>query len=508
MPETSSSPPDNILENLDESTALSFLKELIATGDHSLDPVLGTIADIARQLTAASGAALAMWKDGAMVCRARSGEIAPVLGAQLSTRTGISGECLRTGKIQHCADTENDPLVDLEVCRSLGLRSISVLPIRGWRGTNGILEVFSTRPAVFTEQHIAILQKLAALAERARTSQPESKSSATPPPRYETEKPPRGVAPAADLVGDVSLASQGVRLRPLVWGATGLVALSLLAMATWLGWRGLERAGKTNAAPSSTVPASGSTANAGPATTSPATLDVAIGSPPNKEPLATATADGESLKAAVTNPPRSYPPNAKPSAGSPVKLASKVDAVAGKNTQAYQSKNRSLSSGAIAPNPVITHGGSNPGTGSNAGARNDSQTNLRSDTGASSEPLSIPESAAGQSPLSGVLSANASLPRLGAPASRGVSGGQLVQHVPPVYPIQARLRHLEGKVVLTAVIMEDGTVRDVKVVDGPPLLGQSAADAVKDWRYKPFELDGKPLKNEIRITVDFKLPNH
>ena len=63
---------------------------------------------------------------------------------------------------------------------------------------------------------------------------------------------------------------------------------------------------------------------------------------------------------------------------------------------------------------------------------------------------------------------------------------------------------------MVAVIMEDGTLRDVKVIDGPPLLAQSAVDAVKRWRYKPYELDGKPVKNQIRINVDFKFPesNH
>ncbi|MGC1474818.1 MAG: GAF domain-containing protein, partial [Terriglobales bacterium] len=158
--------------SLDQGIAMSSLQKLIAAGDHRLDPILGTIADAALQLTGASGAALAMWKDGAMVCRARSGDTAPALGARLSANTGISGECLRTGKTQHCADTENDPLVDVEVCRSLGLRSIAVLPIHGWRGINGILEVFSTRSAAFTEPHIALLQQLAALAERARAAQP------------------------------------------------------------------------------------------------------------------------------------------------------------------------------------------------------------------------------------------------------------------------------------------------------------------------------------------------
>ncbi len=200
------------------------------------------------------------------------------------------------------------------------------------------------------------------------------------------------------------------------------------------------------------------------------------------------------------NPAQVYPANEKPSAGSPVKLASKVDAVAGKKTQA-------LSSHDVAPNVVITQGAPNSRTASKAGAHSESQTNLHSDASASSEPPpSIPASVAGPSPLNGVLSAKVSLPGLGVPVSRGVSGGRLVRRVPPVYPAQARLLQLEGTVILAAVIMEDGTVRDVKVIEGPPLLAQSAVAAVKGWRYKPYELDGKPVKNEIRITVDFKLP--
>ena len=136
----------------------------------------------------------------------------------------------------------------------------------------------------------------------------------------------------------------------------------------------------------------------------------------------------------------------------------------------------------------------------------DSHNNVPSDSTSSSEPLPISESVAGQSPLSGVLTAKASLPGLSIPVSQGVSGGQLVYRVPPVYPAQARLERLEGRVVLAAVIMEDGTLRDVRVVEGEPLLAQSALDAVQQWRYKPYELDGKPVKNLIRIYVDFKFP--
>jgi TonB family protein len=466
-PETSSSRSGN----LDESTALSSLKELIAAGDHCLDPILATITDAARQLTGASGAALAMWKDGAMVCRARNGDTPPALGARLSAETGISGECLRTGRIHHCADTENDSLVDGEVCRSLGLRSIAVLPIQGRRGINGILEVFSTKSAAFTEQNLALLQQLAALAEWARASQPQGTSSAAPKPPVETPQP-SGLLPALDRVGDVALAFLGTRSRPFVLGAMGLLAISLLALVIWLGWRGPDETdGKAHAA-------TPSSANA-------ITVHPSDEHPPDNDPVWKANSGGESR----------FPSSGKTSAGTPVKLASKVDVVAGKKTQADRS--RLLAD--VAADFTITHGVPGSQTGSHSGSHSDETTSV--------EPPSIPAGSTNQSALNGVLSAKASLPGLSAPVSQGVSGGQLVHRVAPVYPAQARLLRLEGAVILAAMVMEDGTVRDVKVVEGSPVLAQSAVNAVKHWRYKPYQLDGKPVKNETRITIDFKLPS-
>jgi protein TonB len=91
--------------------------------------------------------------------------------------------------------------------------------------------------------------------------------------------------------------------------------------------------------------------------------------------------------------------------------------------------------------------------------------------------------------------------------SQGVTGGELLHRVAPIYPAQARLLRLEGTVILAAVVMEDGTVGDVNVVEGSAVLAQSAVDAVKHWRYKPYELDGNPVKKEIKINVDFKYPS-
>ena len=78
--------------------------------------------------------------------------------------------------------------------------------------------------------------------------------------------------------------------------------------------------------------------------------------------------------------------------------------------------------------------------------------------------------------------------------------------MPPVYPLQAKSLRMEGKVVLDAMVMEDGRLSDLKVVQGEPIFTGAAMEAVKKWRYKPFLLDGKTVKSPMRITVDFKLP--
>jgi len=101
---------------------LAKLRGMIAAGTQENDTILGTIAVAAHALTGATGAAIAMPRDGVVLCVGRSGETAPELGAPLNVDSGISGECLRTGRILRCDDAGRDYQVDPEVCRQLGLR--------------------------------------------------------------------------------------------------------------------------------------------------------------------------------------------------------------------------------------------------------------------------------------------------------------------------------------------------------------------------------------------------
>ena len=89
-------------------------------------------------------------------------------------------------------------------------------------------------------------------------------------------------------------------------------------------------------------------------------------------------------------------------------------------------------------------------------------------------------------------------------ASRVVEAN-LIHDVAPTYPPEAGRARIEGTVLLLAVIGTDGSIKDVRVESGLPILAQAAIDAVKQWRYKPYLLNGEPVEVASRITINFTL---
>jgi protein TonB len=79
---------------------------------------------------------------------------------------------------------------------------------------------------------------------------------------------------------------------------------------------------------------------------------------------------------------------------------------------------------------------------------------------------------------------------------------------PPLYPAAAKQKGIQGKVLLKAVIGADGTVRELRVIDGHPLLAPAAIEAVKRWKYKPYYVKGKPVEVETTVIVSFTLQTH
>ena len=89
--------------------------------------------------------------------------------------------------------------------------------------------------------------------------------------------------------------------------------------------------------------------------------------------------------------------------------------------------------------------------------------------------------------------------------SRGVAQGYLIRQVTPVYPSLARQARIQGTVLLEAVIAKNGSIENLRVLSGHPMLSPAAIEAVKQWRYRPYSLNGEPVEVETQITVNFTL---
>jgi GAF domain-containing protein len=148
-----------------------------ANGGHSLaemarrdlDAALQLLADRAQYITGASGAAIALKRDGKkdMLCRASTGSNAPELGALLSTEFGLSGESVRTRQPLRCDDAERDLRVNREVCRQLGIASVVVMPVVNDDEVLGVFELFSGEVNAFGERDLSAVQRLSEMVETA-----------------------------------------------------------------------------------------------------------------------------------------------------------------------------------------------------------------------------------------------------------------------------------------------------------------------------------------------------
>jgi GAF domain-containing protein len=146
-------------------------------GDEYIDAVLQLITECALSLTGAGGAALAFLTDDKMICRARAGEPAPPLGAPVDVKRGLSGECVRSGLLVSCEDTGNDPRIDSEVTRALGIGSLMAAPVVSDFRVVGLLEVVSPHSHGFTKAHGTVLDQLVEMIPRTASEKAQSENA-------------------------------------------------------------------------------------------------------------------------------------------------------------------------------------------------------------------------------------------------------------------------------------------------------------------------------------------
>lgn len=391
--------------------------------DLALDLILNEVVEKARRATGATGAAIALTRDGEMECRATTGAVAPDLGVRLETESGLSGACLRTGEIQHCEDTETDERVDADACRQLGVRSMLVMPLADGKGAFGILEVLSAESNAFGDRDIEVLRSLArriVASKREAEAGPAVALDVRMPAAVQMRDDPRDsevrLASAADVFAETE-----TRRASDIW-TTVLVVLVIaaaVALGLMIGWRGAAKRWMSESRVRQSV-----------------------------APLASVS------QVALAPQPEASPPARL---AVPLKTTSSAAAVVNRGE------------GQASGDLVVTQNG---------------KVIYRLPPSAPKGTTAVPaKSAASES-----------------------SSNRLVHQVEPEYPKDAKARRIQGPVVLEVQVLSDGSVGNIGIVEGNPLLADAAVRAVRQWRYQPNLVDGHPVESQTRIRINFTLP--
>ena len=434
------------------------------SADLALEVVLHEMVEQARVATGASGAAVILERDGEWVCRASSGTGAPELGARLGNDSGLTAECIKTGRAQRCDDTEKDSRVDIEACRSLGVRSLMMLPISHGEKLIGVFAAFSPRISAFGDENERDLKALSSYVIRSLTLTSE------PPPTSEqsTEKIS---APESASVGEI-----GTETSILVNFPNENKSEEKFIAAE------LQDRFET---PQESVPET-------------QRAERHMGSKIATWILAAAVlvfavfltvATSRRLSGGKTirrhSPARSHPQGD----------------VANQSGENRGSENQS--------DPEVGRVGDKPGA---ADLANDAGSLTVYENG--KEVFHVPAAIEKRDSGATVATAESAVatPTSSAHAPRIYqlspedAQREVLLRVEPVYPEQAREQRVEGIVVLRVRAGRNGLVKDVKLVGGQPMLVQAAMAAVKQWQFKPHLVDGQPVETQARITLIFELP--
>jgi TonB family protein len=457
FPAPRSPQPTSALAQPETASVLTTLRLQIEAGASEFTAIIGGIAAAAQSLTDARGAAIAIGHDRDVVCVGRSGDTAPSLGARVSVDSGFSGVCLRSRKTLRCDDTQMDQRVDAEVCLGLGLRSIVAVPLQGDFGMVGVLEAFSVFPFAFSDAHIELLEQLAQLVELAHVQIARQEAAARRElALFEPE--------VAELASELSLEHNSVedvreflatREKPPRRVAISIAIASavLLSILGWSEWHKPAKAAQ-----------------------------------PTEEAAAVEAQPAADSSQVLT---LNFAP--KPAPSQPL------------HGVAARHHVRQAADAEDDTDDVVVHNFTDTPSTPSQPAGDSSAPAHQAVVTATEAPVSEPPKTAGL----GIAHATpqelipAPAPTLAPVVSLGVSRGALQHRVTPEYPALAQSLHLTGTVVLQATIDETGAVQEVSVVSGQPTLARAAMEAVKQWRYAPSLLNGKPVKVKTNVTVNF-----
>ena len=440
------------------------------SADLALEVVLNEIVEQACQVTTASGAAVILERNREWVCRASSGAGAPELGARLGSEPGLTEECIKSRQVQRCDDTETDPRVDVAACRSLGVRSVIMVPVLHVEKFIGVFAAFSPRVSAFGKEDE---QNLKALSGYVTSSLALAREA--PPPGEQSTGKIRTLDDSAAEHGrtatsaEVNLTNEneipgengiehtfiaatdpydpqserspladrprGVKIA--TWTLTAVVLafavfLTVVASQRWLG-------------------------------KAPGVHRSAGRSIPGDLPGATnAIKEARAAETVGTGSPAGVLPSAAESARSKAHVL---------NPQAQEGGLIVYENG-----KEIFHMA--PAAGGSERIGNDG--------------ISMPASAV----------KGAGIYELPPDAAEG----SVLYRVEPDYPETARQQKIQGTVVLDVWARPDGSVRSVSLLSGERSLSEAAISAVKQWKFRPHLIKGEPMEMRTQVTLNFKLP--
>ncbi|MGB8010091.1 MAG: TonB family protein, partial [Terriglobales bacterium] len=445
----------------------------------------------------------------------------------LNIRDGLSGACLETRQPQLSVDTESDPRVNAAVSRHLGIRSILIVPVFGMHndgnaGVNhdvndtakitGILEVFSSSPAAFSNSDQKLLEGFAeqcaricrAALEVSQRVPPAMIPLETVPPETVPPKmfPPKRVSldileagkvlpeivSSPRVAPDFTAASPLARSHPyeawtLILGGLAIfatIAVSFL-IGSRVGW--LSSSQTAQSIQVETAPLDSCAGKAGPGCppepTSPGQGPAvpAASLPTNKSAL-------EGVQKRVQDKVQERTPKQK----SPVSAASADELVV------YEKGKVIFRMKPIPASPVREKSG-HASLRQSGDSVVEASSSTRLAASAATSPIATSPLATSKSAASNVW------------LSPTQAETRLLSRTEPHYPAEALAAHRAGDVVLEVQVAEDGSVSNIRTLSGDPLLAAAASEAVRNWRYRPYRLHDRPSQFQTDVTLSFTLPN-
>ena len=436
---------------------LSRLLDKLATDggsestDLALDLVLNEIVQQVRITTRATGAAIALLRGEEMVCRATTGGNAPDLGVRLDTKTGLSGACVQSRQTQICGDTELDDRVDVAACRALGVRSILVMPLLAGDHLVGVFEVFSPLPRAFGDRDVqtleAFVQQILGTVEEAKAlSHPEAQSAPVRSNYGEPELP--SLAPR--LQRDDGDGGPPPLRRDLVTPVLTLIVIGLaILLGTLLGMHITRKKRSGLRAPQ---PIANTAVRPDSSTESQTTAANSPTAPPKDKSAGNTASSNEGISVVHA------PGQENPSAGGLV---------------VYQN-------GRV----VYQAPPSAPGASSTAAAAPAAQPKV---------PVEQPVVDPGPLP---------NLVEVPPDAAKSM----VLSRREPEYPPEVLTGRVQGSVQIRVAVDRAGAVQSARFAGGPPTLAPAALDAVKQWHFAPYSVDGNPVEFQTIVTVHFAAP--